>query len=155
MRQIIAFTKTLKVRQASCFGLLLSKFITSISGLSRLRERRKIFIFEITESLSIVPAYSASEESYTESLGEDCKYEPLSRRHRACSVETEDAVAEDHDDDEDADVEEDRSCDLDMDKVHLTLECKELWMKFHELGTEMIITKAGRFVYFSVFVDLL
>ena len=32
----------------------------------------------------------------------------------------------------------------DMDKISLTLECKDLWLKFHELGTEMIITKAGR-----------
>ena len=42
------------------------------------------------------------------------------------------------------------SCGLyeetDMDKIHVTLECKDLWMKFHELGTEMIITKAGRLV---------
>ncbi len=33
---------------------------------------------------------------------------------------------------------------LEMDKICVALECKELWMKFHELGTEMIITKAGR-----------
>lgn len=30
--------------------------------------------------------------------------------------------------------------------VHCRLETKELWDKFHELGTEMIITKTGRSV---------
>ena len=31
--------------------------------------------------------------------------------------------------------------------VQCGLETKELWDKFHELGTEMIITKSGRSVY--------
>jgi len=30
--------------------------------------------------------------------------------------------------------------------VQCHLETKELWQKFHELGTEMIITKTGRYV---------
>ena len=38
--------------------------------------------------------------------------------------------------------------------VQCRLETKELWDKFHELGTEMIITKSGRlvdaFVYFML-----
>ena len=38
----------------------------------------------------------------------------------------------------------------DMDDIHVTLECKDLWMKFHELGTEMIITKAGRLAMFVI-----
>ena len=33
-----------------------------------------------------------------------------------------------------------------MCDVKCRLETKELWAKFHELGTEMIITKTGRFV---------
>lgn len=37
--------------------------------------------------------------------------------------------------------------------VHCRLETKELWDKFHELGTEMIITKTGRSVS-SVLVTL-
>ena len=28
--------------------------------------------------------------------------------------------------------------------IKVTLEGRELWQKFHEIGTEMIITKAGR-----------
>lgn len=31
-----------------------------------------------------------------------------------------------------------------MAKIACSLETKELWDKFHELGTEMIITKSGR-----------
>lgn len=93
-------------------------------------------------------AYSTSEESYTESNSED--YEPRQRRRRSCKkLENED---EDNDADDGLQVENDEalgnSCSLyenaDMDKIHVTLECKDLWMKFHELGTEMIITKAGR-----------
>ena len=34
----------------------------------------------------------------------------------------------------------------DLAKVNCHLENKELWDKFHELGTEMIITKTGRYV---------
>lgn len=32
-----------------------------------------------------------------------------------------------------------------MAKISCSLETKELWDKFHELGTEMIITKSGRY----------
>lgn len=31
-----------------------------------------------------------------------------------------------------------------VDDPKVTLECKELWEKFHKLGTEMVITKSGR-----------
>ena len=31
-----------------------------------------------------------------------------------------------------------------LQDVQCTLETKELWEKFHELGTEMIVTKTGR-----------
>lgn len=31
-----------------------------------------------------------------------------------------------------------------MAKISCSLETKELWDKFHDLGTEMIITKSGR-----------
>lgn len=34
----------------------------------------------------------------------------------------------------------------DLADVRCRLESKDLWKKFHELGTEMIITKSGRFV---------
>ena len=33
-----------------------------------------------------------------------------------------------------------------LETVQCRLETKELWDKFHELGTEMIITKSGRCV---------
>lgn len=32
-----------------------------------------------------------------------------------------------------------------MAKISCSLETKDLWDKFHELGTEMIITKSGRY----------
>ena len=35
------------------------------------------------------------------------------------------------------------SC-LELEGIECHLETKELWDKFHELGTEMIITKTGR-----------
>lgn len=31
-----------------------------------------------------------------------------------------------------------------VDDPKVTLECKDLWEKFHKLGTEMVITKSGR-----------
>ena len=37
------------------------------------------------------------------------------------------------------------SCNCDeLRYVHCTLETKDLWDKFHDLETEMIITKTGR-----------
>ncbi|KAK6174419.1 hypothetical protein SNE40_017699 [Patella caerulea] len=39
------------------------------------------------------------------------------------------------------------------DKLHCRLETKELWSKFHELGTEMIITKTGRRMFPTVRVS--
>lgn len=35
-------------------------------------------------------------------------------------------------------------CDEDIENINIVLEGKELWDRFNELGTEMIITKAGR-----------
>ncbi len=32
-------------------------------------------------------------------------------------------------------------------KIKITMENRELWQKFHSLGTEMIITKSGRWVH--------
>lgn len=31
-----------------------------------------------------------------------------------------------------------------MDEIQVELQCADLWKRFHEIGTEMIITKAGR-----------
>jgi len=40
-----------------------------------------------------------------------------------------------------------------VDSITCRLEPRDLWDKFHELGTEMIITKSGRFVFlFSIFL---
>lgn len=36
------------------------------------------------------------------------------------------------------------ACSKELAGVHCRLETKDLWDKFHELGTEMIITKSGR-----------
>lgn len=33
--------------------------------------------------------------------------------------------------------------------IKITLENKELWQKFHAIGTEMIITKSGRWAHVS------
>lgn len=46
-------------------------------------------------------------------------------------------------DDEDTEVFEKSSKD-DLRNITVELEGKELWERFSELGTEMIITKAGR-----------
>ena len=40
-------------------------------------------------------------------------------------------------------VRETTNCE-ELNDVHCQLEAKELWDKFYELGTEMIITKTGR-----------
>ena len=37
----------------------------------------------------------------------------------------------------------------DMATIQCRLDNKELWDKFHELGTEMIITKSGRYVRYT------
>lgn len=31
-----------------------------------------------------------------------------------------------------------------MDEIQVELQCADLWKRFHDIGTEMIITKAGR-----------
>ncbi|XP_038664423.1 T-box transcription factor TBX20 [Scyliorhinus canicula] len=41
-----------------------------------------------------------------------------------------------------------------MAKISCSLETKELWDKFHELGTEMIITKSGRRMFPTIRVSL-
>ncbi|XP_078395940.1 T-box transcription factor TBX20 isoform X2 [Cetorhinus maximus] len=41
-----------------------------------------------------------------------------------------------------------------MAKISCNLETKELWDKFHELGTEMIITKSGRRMFPTIRVSL-
>ena len=46
-------------------------------------------------------------------------------------------------DDEEPEVFDDNSKD-DLRNITVDLEGKELWERFSELGTEMIITKAGR-----------
>ena len=46
---------------------------------------------------------------------------------------------------EDSDTADDAKCS-ELAGVQCHLETKELWQKFHELGTEMIITKTGRYV---------
>lgn len=34
------------------------------------------------------------------------------------------------------------------DNIRVTLQNKDMWAKFHSVGTEMIITKAGRYDFF-------
>ena len=36
-----------------------------------------------------------------------------------------------------------------QDDPKVNLEAKELWEQFHKIGTEMVITKTGRYVHFS------
>lgn len=36
---------------------------------------------------------------------------------------------------------------IESDDIKVELQMHDLWHRFHQLGTEMIITKAGRFVY--------
>jgi hypothetical protein len=65
-------------------------------------------------------------------------------------------VSESHEDDEDnkeIDVEEDdgpvqkpEDVTGDLKGIKVELEGRDLWERFNELGTEMIITKAGRYV---------
>lgn len=31
-----------------------------------------------------------------------------------------------------------------MEEIQVELQCADLWKRFHDIGTEMIITKAGR-----------
>ena len=42
-----------------------------------------------------------------------------------------------------------------MAAVRCRLETKELWEKFHDLGTEMIITKTGRYAFSSSYLKTL
>ena len=39
-----------------------------------------------------------------------------------------------------------------VDNIRVTLQNKEMWAKFHSVGTEMIITKAGRYGLFNDFL---
>lgn len=34
-----------------------------------------------------------------------------------------------------------------MEEIQVELQCADLWKRFHDIGTEMIITKAGRWVH--------
>lgn len=43
-----------------------------------------------------------------------------------------------------AQVESFKGKDEDLNQIECYLETDDLWKKFHELGTEMIITKSGR-----------
>ena len=102
----------------------------------------------------LYPAYSTSEESSTESNSEDCHYEPVVRKPRSViKVGHIDSDEVEHVDGVENDDTVRSSCRLfeerDLDDIHVVLECKDLWMKFHELGTEMIITKAGRLDIFN------
>ncbi|KAK7939663.1 hypothetical protein WMY93_002989 [Mugilogobius chulae] len=38
----------------------------------------------------------------------------------------------------------DQSPPASMDEIQVELQCADLWKRFHDIGTEMIITKAGR-----------
>lgn len=46
-----------------------------------------------------------------------------------------------------AQIESFKGKDEDLNRIECYLETDDLWKKFHELGTEMIITKSGRYVY--------
>lgn len=41
------------------------------------------------------------------------------------------------------------------DDPEVSLESKDLWTRFHELGTEMVITKSGRLVFVLFFIFFL
>eukprot|EP00794_Sanderia_malayensis_P007074 gene7074-7871_t len=75
----------------------------------------------------------ASEKNDNEDVS--CEILHQQKKQRSCSVDAD--IKQDSD-------EERNIYEIQMENVHVSLECKELWMKFHELGTEMIITKAGR-----------
>lgn len=53
-------------------------------------------------------------------------------------------VREDDDSDEQQGATSSQSVDHSMESIEVTLEGRELWNRFNELGTEMIITKCGR-----------
>uniref|UniRef100_A0A8C7YG95 T-box domain-containing protein n=1 Tax=Oryzias sinensis TaxID=183150 RepID=A0A8C7YG95_9TELE len=38
----------------------------------------------------------------------------------------------------------DASPPFSMEEIQVELQCADLWKRFHDIGTEMIITKAGR-----------
>lgn len=42
-----------------------------------------------------------------------------------------------------------------LQNVHLKLEMRELWLDFHRLGTEMIVTKSGRSVVAPTYCTVL
>ncbi|MBN3285782.1 TBX15 factor, partial [Polyodon spathula] len=42
-----------------------------------------------------------------------------------------------------------------MDDIQVELQCSDLWKRFHEIGTEMIITKAGRRMFPAMRVKIL
>lgn len=46
-----------------------------------------------------------------------------------------------------AQIESFKGKDEDLNRIECYLETDDLWKRFHELGTEMIITKSGRYVF--------
>lgn len=48
-----------------------------------------------------------------------------------------------------AQIESFKGKDEDLNRIECYLETDDLWKQFHELGTEMIITKSGRYVYYK------
>ena len=69
-------------------------------------------------------------------IDEECTEPPPAKRMKSTSSEI-------PSDDEEPEVFDDNSKD-DLRNITVDLEGKELWERFSELGTEMIITKAGR-----------
>ena len=81
---------------------------------------------------------------YREGVSDDeCVEPPPAKRMKSSSSEI-------TTDDEDTEVFENSSKD-DLRNITVELEGKELWERFSELGTEMIITKAGRCEKFRIF----
>ena len=76
--------------------------------------------------------------------------EPAAKKARKCLakevLKDEEAsnVREDRDSNKQQDANSSQSMDHSMENIEVALEGKELWNRFNELGTEMIITKCGR-----------
>ena len=80
-------------------------------------------------------------------IDEECTEPPPAKRMKSTSSEI-------PSDGEDPEVFDDHSKD-DLRNITVDLEGKELWERFSELGTEMIITKAGRWVSLQLFQRIL
>lgn len=77
-------------------------------------------------------------------LDDECAEPPPAKRMKS-------SLSEITTDDEDSEL-FDNSPKEDLSNITVELEGKELWERFSELGTEMIITKAGRCEAFRIFV---